>query len=371
MVLYRLTRKLVLNPKQFFLDFFNNRKNLKIDPQRTIFAFNIKEWKKPYLESFYPNKKIVYIPINLNESLLKRKYLPHIIDNNIEVLVWGMTLPKVIKDSSAKVTYVEDGFIRSIGLGSEHTPPMSLNFDSKTVYFNAQQASTLEDTLNTYDFASNSELMARAIRLKNILLDTGISKYNHNSDVDINGIYGEKTKNRVLVIGQVEDDASIKYGCSVPITNNDLVRLAVRENPTSQVIYKPHPDVLLQKRRMLSDPKEVANICKVLVDDIPLAQSLETIDHVYTITSQAGFEALLRNIPVTTLGCPFYSGWGVTDARQPNSRRKVKRTVEEILAAAYILYPKYFDFDKNEKVEVEDVIKKLLAERATHSNLEG
>ena len=370
MVLYRLTRKLILSPKQFFIDFFNNRKHLKIDPQSTIFAFNIKEWKKPYLESFYPNRKIVCIPINLNESLLKRKYLPHIIDNNIEVLVWGMNLPEIIKNSRAKITYVEDGFIRSIGLGSEHTPPMSLNFDSKTIYFNAHQASTLEDILNTYDFASDPELMARAIRLKNVLLDTGISKYNHNSDVDIDSIYGEKTKNRILVIGQVEDDASIKYGCSVPITNNDLVRLAVRENPTSQVIYKPHPDVLLQKRRMLSDPKEVASICKVLVDDIPLAQSLETIDHVYTITSQAGFEALLRNIPVTTLGCPFYSGWGVTDARQPNARRKAKRTVEEILAAAYILYPKYFDFDKNEKVEVEDIIKKLLVEKATYPNHE-
>ncbi len=363
MILYRLTRKLIRDPKQFFLDFVNNRRNLKFDPQRSIFAFNIKEWKRPYLESFYPNKTIVYIPINLNESLLKRKYLPHIINNDIDVLVWGMTLPNVIKNSSAKITYVEDGFIRSVGLGSKHTPPMSLNFDSKTLYFNAQEASDLEDILNTYDFASDSELMARAKRLKNMLLNTGISKYNHNSDVDINSIYGEKTKKRILVIGQVEDDASIKYGCSVAITNNDLVRLAVFENPTSQVIYKPHPDVLLQKRKMLSNPEDVADICKVLIDDIPLAQSLETIDHVYTITSQAGFEALLRDIPVTTLGCPFYSSWGVTDDRQPNSRRTAMRTVEEILAAAYILYPKYFDFTKNKQVEVEDVIEKLSVEK--------
>jgi capsular polysaccharide export protein len=278
-----------------------------------------------------------------------------------------MTLPNIIKDSSAKITYVEDGFIRSIGLGSEHTPPMSLNFDCKTIYFNAQRASELEDILNTYDFFSDSELLARARRLKETLLNTGISKYNHSTDVDIDSIYGEKTKSRVLVLGQVEDDASIKYGCSTPMTNNDLVRIAVNENPSSQVIYKPHPDVLLQKRKMLSDPKEVADICEVLVDDIPLAQSLETIDHVYTITSQAGFEALLRNILVTTFGCPFYSGWGVTDDRQPNSRRKVKRTVEEILAAAYILYPKYFDFDKNEKVEVEDVVEKLLIDKNTYA----
>lgn len=366
MILYRLTRKLIRDPKQFFHDFINHRKNLKIDTQRTIFAFNIKEWKRPYLQSLYPDRTLVYIPINLNESLVKRKYLPHILNNDIDVLVWGMLLPKTIKDSNARITYVEDGFIRSVGLGSEHTPPMSLSFDSKTVYFNAQEASDLEDILNTYDFASDSELMARAKRLKDALLNTGISKYNHNSDVDLDSVYGEKTKKRVLVLGQVEDDASIKYGCSVPITNNDLVRMAVLENPTSQVIYKPHPDVLLQKRKRLSDPKEVADICKVLVNDIPLAQSLQTIDHVYTITSQAGFEALLRNIPVTTLGCPFYSGWGVTDDRQPNSRRKAKLTIEEILAAAYILYPKYFDFSNGKKVEVEHIIEKLLVERSNY-----
>lgn len=367
MILYRLTRKLIRDPKQFFIDFVENRKHLKVDPKDTIFAFNIKEWKRPYLEKFYSRKRIVYIPINLNESLLRKKYLPHIIENDIEVLVWGMTLPKVIRDSNAKITYVEDGFIRSVGLGSEHVPPMSLNFDYKTAYFNAQQASNLEDIINTYNFESDPELMARAKRLKNTLLNTGISKYNHNSDVDIESIYGEKTKKRILVLGQVEDDASIKYGCSISITNNDLVRLAVAENPTSQVIYKPHPDVLLQKRQMLSDPKEVADICKVLIEDIPLAQSLETIDYVYTITSQAGFEALLRDIPVTTLGCPFYSGWGVTDDRQINSRRIARRTVEEILAAAYILYPRYFDFTKNKTVEVEDIVRKLLVEKSSYT----
>lgn len=364
MLLYRLTRKLIRDPKQFFLDFINNRKYLRVDPKDTVFAFNIKEWKRPYLERFYSNKKIVYIPINLNESLLRKKYIPHILNNNIEILIWGMDLPKIIQDSGAKITYVEDGFIRSVGLGSEHTPPMSLNFDCKTAYFNARQASDLEDIINTYDFKSDLELMKRARRLKDALLSTGISKYNHNSDVNLHSVYGEKTKKRVLVLGQVEDDASIKYGCSIHITNNDLVRLAVAENPTSQVIYKPHPDVLLQKRKMLSDPKEVADICKVLTEDIPLAQSLETIDHVYTITSQAGFEALLRNITVTTIGCPFYSGWGVTDDRQPNSRRIAKRTIEEILAAAYILYPRYFDFTKNTEVEVEDIIQKLLIEKS-------
>ena len=32
-----------------------------------------------------------------------------------------------------------------------------------------------------------------------------------------------------------------------------------------------------------------------------------------TMTSLAGFEALLRGKPVTTHGQPFYAGWGLTE----------------------------------------------------------
>jgi len=119
--------------------------------------------------------------------------------------------------------------------------------------------------------------------------------------------------------------------------------IAVLENPDAQVIYKPHPDVMNGHRAMASNPDDVRHICHVLDQDIPLAQAFETIDHVYTITSQAGFEALMRGIPVTTLGCPFYSGWGLTDDRQPTERRQRKLSLEEVFAGAYILYPKYFD----------------------------
>lgn len=364
-VSYRLMRKFILQPKQFIIDAFHNRQRLKVAPLDTIFAFNFKEWKKPYLESFFPSKKIVYLPINLNKNILKKKFIPFIINNDIEVLCWGLNIPQAIKESGIKVKYVEDGFIRSAGLGSQHTPPMSLNFDSHTVYFDARQPSDLEIILSTYDFKSDVALMERARNLRALIINSGVSKYNHTVEVDIDRIYGEKSKKRILVIGQVEDDASIKYGCIKSYTNNDLIKMAVRENPNAQVIYKPHPDVLLKKRKEVSDPMEVASICKIITEDIPLAQSLQSIDHVYTITSQSGFEALLRDIPVTTLGCPFYAGWGGVDNRQPNSRRTAKLDVDEILAAAYILYPRYYDFEQGREVEVEDVINILTREKSS------
>lgn len=56
----------------------------------------------------------------------------------------------------------------------------------------------------------------------------------------------------------------------------------------------------------------------------------------------AGFEALLRGKKVTTVGAPFYSGWGLTDDRQQIARRDRKLSIEEIFAGAYILYPFYY-----------------------------
>jgi len=121
------------------------------------------------------------------------------------------------------------------------------------------------------------------------------------------------------------------------------VTIARLENPEAQIIYKPHPDVINGFRKHHSNPQDVKNICQVITQDLPLAQALETIDHVYTISSLAGFEALIREIKVTTMGCPFYSGWGLTDDRQPNSRRTRMLNIDELFAASYIIYPKYMN----------------------------
>ncbi|TKT46251.1 capsular polysaccharide biosynthesis protein [Rhizobiaceae bacterium LC148] len=142
-----------------------------------------------------------------------------------------------------------------------------------------------------------------------------------------------------------EEDASIRFGCDRPITNNDLVRLAAAENPDASIFYKPHPDVLNRMRRQVSDPAEVSHLCTVLTRQVSLPDALDNADHVYTITSLAGFEALMRGKTVTVLGGPFYAGWGLTDDRQPLPRRGRALRLEEVFAAAYILYPSYFQID--------------------------
>jgi capsule polysaccharide export protein KpsC/LpsZ len=143
------------------------------------------------------------------------------------------------------------------------------------------------------------------------------------------------------------------------MTNNELVMIAAQENPEAEILYKPHPDVLNNLRRRLSDPADVRHVCQVIEQDVTLPQALDTVDHVYSITSLGGFEALLRGIPVTTMGCPFYAGWGVTDDRQPNPRRTRRLTVEQIFAGAYILYPRYFDPLRRTPLRIEDALELL------------
>lgn len=284
------------------------------------------------------------------------------------VLTWQYKGPKPLKGFCLKFgipfQHVEDGFIRSVKLGALRVPPISLAFDRQDMYFSARNPTDLEDILLNYDFDADAELTKRARSAIDRLLVGGISKYNSSAPFDVRSIYGPKVASkRILVIGQVERDASISYGCSRSITNNDLVRLARHENPDADIIYKPHPEVVAGIAPLASDPNEVAKLAKILTQDISLADSLATIDHVYTITSLSGFEALLRGIEVTTIGCPFYAGWGQTDDRQLNERRTRKLTVEQIFAGAYILYPKYFDPNNRRYIELEEALDILLQMR--------
>lgn len=356
----RFIKYFLSNSKYFFQLLHMYMFEKKYDKEKTIFAFGISEWKKKYIKAFLKENRIIFLPqsnfLFLLKGVLRRK-------ENYCFLVWGYSenksLAKFIEVNNISLLRIEDGFIRSKELGAMHSPPYSLCIDKKGMYFDSTKPSDLEDMLNNYNFSENPILIERAKACIEMLKELGISKYNHLEQKNIKKIYGVKEKKRILVIGQVEDDASIKKGCNYHITNNDLVRLAKKENPDAELIYKPHPDVLEGCRKRKSDPKEVKHLARIIEEPIRLTDSFETIDHVYTITSLGGFEALLRGIPVTTIGAPFYSGWGLTDDRQKISRRKRNLTVEEIFAAVYILYPLYLDPHSSEVITLEKTIENI------------
>jgi capsular polysaccharide export protein len=328
-----------------------------------LFLFGFNEWKT-FMVYWFPEKKVIFTPMSLWPIELAINWRWRILsDPRSEVLAWQYKavpgLKKFCKANNIPFSYVEDGFLRSISIGALHVPPLSLAFDTKDMYFNANAPTDLESILREHDFDGDEALMTRARAGMKLLLESGLSKYNSGVSRDVSVLYGPKTKKRILVIGQVERDASIVYGCKTMFQNNDLVWLARRENPEAQIIYKPHPEVLSGTAPTTSYPQEVSGAAQVLVEDISLSDALETIDHVYTMTSLAGFEALLRGIKVTTVGCPFYSGWGLTDDRQPNGRRTRKLTIDQLFAAAYLLYPKYIDPILQKRIEFEEALSLL------------
>jgi capsular polysaccharide export protein len=332
-----------------------------MSPRSAIF-FGFRPWRA-YVPQWFPERQCKVVSRKPWFLLLSGWPLRLLLYRNVEVYVWGFKYPPFLKRFCRRFAipffHVEDGFVRSVSLGGHRSPPASLIIDSQTMHYDARNPSDLEHTLQTYDFAADKALMERAETCIRMLLDLRVSKYNLGKRIDLDSILGPKTKRRVLVIGQVETDAAIAFGCDRPVTNNDLVRLAAAENPDAQVIYKPHPEVLHGTRKDVSDPMDVAEICDILKEDIAPADALEGVDHVYTITSLMGFEALLRGLPVTCIGLPFYAGWGVTDDRQGCERRTRHLSTREIFAAAYLLRAGYSDPETCRSSNLESVIRRL------------
>lgn len=351
-----------------FIEMGENWSKSEAMPVAFMFGFN--PWKREHSSKFFSEYRTAFV---FGQGDLKRLQ-PFIKKaGQVVFIVWGFKEPDGLTAYATKkgiqVFRVEDGFVRSVGLGAAHTFPLSIAVDSKTLYFNARQPSDLEGLLNTYE--PSAELLQRAKECRLQLIQQGVSKYNHTAQADISKIYGEKKAKRILVIGQVEDDASIQYGLEAKMTNNDLVRAAAQENPESEIIYKPHPDVLGGYRKAYSNPMDVTDIAKVVTEPLGIVDALQTIDHVYTMTSLVGFEALIRGIPVTCYGSPFYAGWGLTMDKQPNERRKRKRSLDELFAISYLVYPRYMNPDTGEHIELEEAMKILTRQRAESMALEG
>lgn len=231
---------------------------------------------------------------------------------------------------------VEDGFLRSRGLGAALVPPLSLVLDDLGIYYDPQRESRLERLLNAASDLRPDQCL-RAERLRSAILKAGLSKYN------LGGAQPDLPEgHRILVPGQVEDDASILTGTAEVRSNRALLEAARKANPDAVILYKPHPDVEAGLRSgVVPDAPQIADLLLPNTDPTAL---LGSVDEVWTMTSLLGFEALLRGVPVTTLGTPFYAGWGLTEDLGPvPSRRTAQLTLDQLTYATLITYPRYFD----------------------------
>lgn len=83
------------------------------------------------------------------------------------------------------------------------------------------------------------------------------------------------------------------------------------------------------------------------------------------MTSLAGFEALMRAIPVTVWGMPFYGGWGLTDDREDCGRRDRRLSILELVYAAYLVYPTYAAWPGGQRSDAINTLNRIKLARDT------
>jgi len=281
-----------------------------------------------------------------------------------KVVVWGAGGRSALEREAEKrhlpIHRMEDGFLRSVGLGSDLVRPFSLVVDRQGIYFDPTRPSDLETLLRETEFTD--ELRRRGRELRRMIVQNRLSKYNVGNDepLHLTTAPGQKT---VLVSGQVEDDASIRLGCVDICTNLALLAEVRRQNPDAFIIYKPHPDVLAGNRKGALSPEETGRYCNLVATDRAMPTCLAAVEEVHTMTSLTGFEALLHEKRVITYGLPFYANWGLTQDRHAINRRGRKLALDELVAAALILYPRYIDWHHGYLVQAESVLERLTRDR--------
>ncbi|KAA0913762.1 capsular polysaccharide biosynthesis protein [Psychrobacter sp. ANT_WB68] len=342
----------------------------------TVYEFS--RWKLPFVKAFldFPRTTLFIKPKPRLKNLLHPAHFR--VNYQQPLLVWGLAkrqhVQKKLQDKLFKqhsempaVYCMEDGFIRSNGLGATLLAPLSVVIDEQGIYYDATQPSDLETLLRNCE-ALSSEQSLRVQKLKDKLLTQRVSKYNVGADNRCHLWMHEAKlsgKPRILIVGQVEDDLSVQYCGSNIKKNSDLIERVRQDNPDAYLIYKPHPDVEAGLRAGKVDANCLKQVNAVAYDTA-MPDCLECVDAVHTISSLTGFEALLRGLEVICYGLPFYAGWSLTtdiDAQlSPKSEYLMRRkrgaalSLEQLIYCTLIRYPLYRLPDGYGLAQVEQVI---------------
>ncbi|WP_309668430.1 capsular polysaccharide biosynthesis protein [Tabrizicola sp.] len=301
-------------------------------------ASGMRLWKRKRLQQvFGASKPLIFIDdLYAADTLATAK--------GRSLLIWAGKEPEAFTPT-APTLRIEDGFLRSRGLGAALTPPLSLVTDDLGIYYDPSRPSRLEQLILAPLPATER---ARANRLADRIRALGLTKYNLASAA----LPTLPAGHRILVPGQVEDDASIVKGGGNVRTNLGLLQAARAANPDAMILYKPHPDVEAGLRPGSITTASLHGLADITLPNTDPAALLAQVDEVWTMTSLLGFEALLRGIPVTCLGAPFYAGWGLTRDLGPIPARRLhtedgspqpRPDLGQLIHATLIGYPRYWD----------------------------
>ncbi len=322
-----------------------------------VAACGIAWWKRREIARFLwsPDRRLRYFSS-------ERRAIAHARRHGGAVAVWPSRIsPAMIRDAAAAgvpLVRVEDGFVRSVGLGSDMVPPSSITVDWRGIHYDPSRASDLETLLAQTQFPP--ALLARAAHLRAAILAGGISKYGGNAP----HVFPDRQPGRrlVLVPGQVDDDMSVKLGGGGLASNLELLRRARALEPEAELWFRPHPDVDAGHRKGAVPDADALQVADRIVRGGGMAALLERVDAVHVLTSLTGFEALLRGCDVTCHGMPFYAGWGLTRDLMPISDRRGRAlALDELVAGVLILYPRYLDPVSGLPCEPETLFARMVA----------
>lgn len=335
------------------LSYFERQYDNRMKLDGDLFCLNFTRWKQNYIRPFLTSTGELTFISSANNAINKS------FNSTAKLITWASKdqkeVDKLIRKFGITPWYVEDGFIRSTGLGTDLTAPASIVLDKTGIYYDPTNPSDLETNLQNKVFTPLE--LKRAELLKNGLIENELSKYNLGIPFTKDDLVSDLKI--ILIPGQVEDDASIKKGC-VDINSNQSLILAVKEcNQDSFIIYKPHPDVVSGNRKgKVSKHITDDNVDLVLLD-ASITDCLDVADEVHTMTSLVGFEALMRDLKVVCYGLPFYSNWGLTTDKHNLPRRTRKLTLNELVAGTLIDYPLYMNWETNQLTTPEVIVQQL------------
>lgn len=245
---------------------------------------------------------------------------------------------------------LEDGFYRSVGLGKDGSPSFSLVLDRTGIYFDARKPSDLENMLLAASGDSSAE--ALGARLRDLIVGHALTKYNTVPRTPF-ALAAPPGKQRILLIDQVAGDQSLPGAGANAATFGAMVRdaLALSKEGRAHIFAKAHPDVLAGHAQGMIPRDEM--LLDWVDSSAHIDAVLSEIDSVWTVSSQFGFEALMRGRPVVCYGAAFYAGWGLTEdrlqaasvqARAGIARRSANRlSLDSLVGIAAGRYPIYLD----------------------------
>lgn len=332
------------------------------DTNPPLYCINFTRWKQNHIKYFLRSEVGAEIIFISSASQAIRKGF----NESSQLVTWASkSIDEInkLRDQFKlvnKVWQVEDGFIRSTGLGTDLTAPASLVLDKTGIYYDPSKPSDLELLLQSKEFSSGE--LKRAEKLRYSLLENELSKYNVGSELNEDLLKSklENPRQKVILIpGQVEGDASIKKGCVDVKTNTELVKSVREYESEAYLIYKPHPDVVSGNRKGKVDDKVLKKYCDLVLLDTSITDCLSVVNEVHTMTSLVGFEGLLRGLKVVCYGLPFYSNWGLTQDRHSIERRTRQLGLDELVAATLIDYPLYINWETGDFTTPEVVVAQL------------